>query len=411
METYRVRDYKLGEIRQRVERMNRRAAKLGLAPISIEVLSEDTVPVVYPVEHPLAGLPTGAVKVYSTIAFTGSAPVVSNHTFIARIEHHAEGNLLSKAPGVTEELPQYRSAPPKCEHCDSIRRRNDTFVLKTPEGTLKQVGRNCLADFLRTTDVAAAISLFTLLEDLVRHVRDDDEDSLGSFGRVTGFGVIEILAATASVIRHEGWVSSKAAREQEKCSTASRVEWLLSPTFGHMSDREVEERRTLTPTEGDYEEAKAVVAWAKGLTVRSDYDNNLKVACSLFHIEFRTVPLVASAVTSYRRTVERELAAKAVAKPVAGHFGELGKRYDLELTVKFVREWESDYGVTTLIAFEDTEGHLFKWKASGAHDVKPGERYRVKGTVKIHGDYKGVSETGLSRCVLTPVPADSTPNT
>jgi superfamily I DNA/RNA helicase len=45
-----------------------------------------------------------------------------------------------------------REAPPNCEHCHLLRRRNDTFVLENEAGDIKQVGRMCLQKFLPGED-------------------------------------------------------------------------------------------------------------------------------------------------------------------------------------------------------------------------------------------------------------------
>src|SRR3972149_3916096 len=55
--------------------------------------------------------------------------------------------ILRNVPG--ETLPEsWRRADQKCDHCGLIRKRNETFVVRHEDGTLKQIGRQCIADFL-----------------------------------------------------------------------------------------------------------------------------------------------------------------------------------------------------------------------------------------------------------------------
>jgi superfamily I DNA/RNA helicase len=63
------------------------------------------------------------------------------------ILHHKDGTVAHDMFG--EKIPDnFRSLGPNCEHCNVSRRRNDTFVLCSESGDLKQIGRTCLQKFL-----------------------------------------------------------------------------------------------------------------------------------------------------------------------------------------------------------------------------------------------------------------------
>ena len=54
--------------------------------------------------------------------------------------------LVRTAPGV--QMPeQYRTAPEKCDHCQTARRRTLTFVLQHEDGRTTQVGSTCINEF------------------------------------------------------------------------------------------------------------------------------------------------------------------------------------------------------------------------------------------------------------------------
>lgn len=81
------------------------------------------------------------------------------------------------------------------------------------------------------------------------------------------------------------------------------------------------------------------------------------------------------------------------------HVGEVGKRCDFEnLTVVRLRYFDSQYGVKTLLTFEDSRGNVLVWWASKQlDDVGEGDVVNIRGTVKKHGDYKGCPQTELQR--------------
>ena len=76
------------------------------------------------------------------------------------------------------------------------------------------------------------------------------------------------------------------------------------------------------------------------------------------------------------------------------------------VTVVNTRTFENDWGTTELVSMTDEAGNVFKWFASGGartndgDDVTEGETYTLVATIKGHGEYAGVKETNLNRCVL-----------
>lgn len=100
------------------------------------------------------------------------------------------------------------------------------------------------------------------------------------------------------------------------------------------------------------------------------------------------------------RKIAAEIAGKQAAANAAGHFGEVGKRYEITALVTNVKECLSDFGVTYLITMRGSEGHTFKTFASGAFaDVEKNSTVTFKGTVKSHGEWNGSKETTLTRCM------------
>lgn len=108
----------------------------------------------------------------------------------------------------------------------------------------------------------------------------------------------------------------------------------------------------------------------------------------------------------------------------SGHIGTVGER--LTVTAKYIRSasWEVNYGnkggkgwwgylseqTQYLHTFEDESGNVLVWKTTspiarevGDHyiDVNKGETVTVKGTVKEHGEYKGIKQTVLTRCKIS----------
>jgi len=113
----------------------------------------------------------------------------------------------------------------------------------------------------------------------------------------------------------------------------------------------------------------------------------------------------AAAEAALARLVEKdaERDARNADKVAAGHWGEVGKRAEVEVTVRSLRAFDGDYGTRWLCTMETAEGQTIKTWTSGAFvDVaiereKDGQPVRIKATVKDHGTYRDLPETTVSR--------------
>jgi hypothetical protein len=85
------------------------------------------------------------------------------------------------------------------------------------------------------------------------------------------------------------------------------------------------------------------------------------------------------------------------------HVGTVGERRDFDLTVRFVTDFETQFGITNVFVMEDVEGNVVVYKgagslynADGQFAVK-GDKISVKATVKEHGERDGVKQTIIAR--------------
>jgi hypothetical protein len=81
------------------------------------------------------------------------------------------------------------------------------------------------------------------------------------------------------------------------------------------------------------------------------------------------------------------------------YVGKVGDRIKgLEVTVTFVKQFESEWGVSTLHKFVDADGNEFTWFSS-SKVLELGEKYRMNAGIKKHEEYKEVKQTVLTRCM------------
>jgi hypothetical protein len=82
------------------------------------------------------------------------------------------------------------------------------------------------------------------------------------------------------------------------------------------------------------------------------------------------------------------------------YVGEIGGKFEGELTVYKVVTCETAYGESFLHLMQDAVGNQFTWFSSSNNlEIGP---VVLKGSIKDHKEYKGVKQTVLTRCKVRP---------
>jgi hypothetical protein len=316
-------------------------------------------------------------------------------------------NLLRRIPGSTEshDLAAYRAGDPgRCDHCDKIRRRTETFlVLSMETGEIKQVGRQCLAAFLGDKSYETIIRRLAWLDLLVDDRGPSGDEGEGSGGRWgdPNPDIETVLALTATAIRNDGWVSKTAARDRlDLNATADQVYALIHPPRGAEAIRlwKAEVAR-LAPQPADMEHAKAALSWVRSMSPRSDYDWSIYTVGRLDAVEH--MGIACSIVPAYDRVIGREIEqrTKRASMPASVHVGQVGEKIAITGTVERVFAMSGDWGTTTAITVVSPDGVVVEWMKSGIVDeVLAGRTVTMTGKVKKHGEFKGRAVTTLTRC-------------
>lgn len=331
----------------------------------------------------------------------GSTPLIDGWELVSVIDHTTDpeiGNIIRDVPG-KETPPEFRKVPPVCQHCNQFRRRNETFLL-LKDGQYKQVGRNCLADFCRSPEMAQQlIHAAEWLQSCLGYMSAAEEEGYGSHN-LSYYNLTLVISTTHCLTRQSGYVSKRAAEEEFRVSTSELVYDCLA---GRRKDAGLVEM-IKNHSQVDAEAANKAIEWIRakrGDESLSDYMHNLVVVCNQEQIPRKHFGLACSLIPTWMRAMNA--AEEQKIHKDSQHFGEVKKRYDLKLKVVGFAYLDGTFGVTTFMKLADDDGNIAIWKASGERDVKVGERYAVKATVKGHSEYKGVKQTELTRCKMEPL--------
>jgi len=271
-----------------------------------------------------------------------------------------------------------------CDHCGVSRQRKSVIIVEK-DGARKQVGKQCLKDYLGHE---APVSWFS------------DRDPFAEFGGYEGGGVeffslISDLTWAAAIVRVKGFVPAshydrRTTKALVSIATGKRpTDWAAAAEW--------DEVQALIDWEADGATAEAILAFARTLEGDTDYIQNVKavVGTDSVYYDPKYRGLVVSLAGVYARDVEKK--AREAADPVVeAEFGKVGEKVTVTLTAVSSRAFDSGFGTTYANTFTG-EGHRFKW-VTGTRSFETGEKVTMKGTIKGYDEWDGRKFTVLTRC-------------
>ena len=216
--TYEIFEANLGTLLIHAQKLNARLARIGAALAEVKITGTKDVP--------RRGQPNIVDRVL-TIEVNTVAPTSPNGwSFVAKIVHTPDGNIINHVPGSGEIPVGYREGATACDHCQTNRFRRDTYIVRRGSET-QQVGSSCLEEFLGTNPgmLCAAMELVVNL-----HGACDAAVKAGAplDRTVARFPLARYLAYVAELTLAEGrYITSKSGGDG---ATARRAYFMLFDT-------------------------------------------------------------------------------------------------------------------------------------------------------------------------------------
>lgn len=387
--TFHIPDENMSRFRATIERINRRAVKLGFAATSCKELDTYVKKGHYLDEN---NIRVEAMTTFHVIELEGEQPVLSGWRFLGKLEHlDMQGTNLIKG-----EVPkQFHSCPPNCDHCNKLRNRAETFILQNVEnGNLMQVGRSCLTDFFNSDDPMRHASFLQLMFGLKEELEEMEDYSFGMHS-ARAYEAIEALWTAAILIERQGWINPAKADELGCVSTGQLVRLVMTGT---------ESLHKITDSERQFaqEKAEKVLQWlSSDETAEQAADNtylhNLVVLAKTGSVDKKNLGLLGSAVVAYDRHLQKK--ENEALAGVSEHVGAVDEKIDsLPVTIVGTTLIPGNmYGDKTLYRFRDNDKNLLVWFCSGADIGHVGDRLHVNGTITEHSVYRDQKQTVLQR--------------
>ena len=419
--THTLYNHLAQDLVKKVEKANRRAKRLGLAPYTILVTEAEAEPIyldetrikswvrkdgvrLYPLDADGRAIRPDDYRARSTVTIGGATPQLpGGWEFVGIVTEDEIAGPMPKL--VTDQareldlnLSRFRDAETwnECEHCHTRRNRRKMFLLRSATGEIVRIGSTCIHAFLGLTVQIPMDRFGSILEGI------DDMEGEINWGSYTGgncYKITDVIALAYAVVKEFGWLNKENARLDRKPSTGERVEALL--TTRHPAGKE--ERNDLIDSV-PAETVRSVIEYARTIELNSEYARTLHSimfgpARDHQFVSSGNLRILASVIAGYSREQSRKAEAERIKDSV--HVGTVGKREVLgELEVVSTRWFDGFYGARQMVKFADHDGNILVWWNTGKADPKEGERYTVTAAVKEHSEYNGVKQTTITRCKL-----------
>lgn len=405
---WEVREERYADLVARFDKFTRRARKCRAAPPRFTVIHETI--------QEIGDEPDKEIVRFLYVVVEGEKPRLPGWTFLATIDHEDGENIIKSVPGSPNLPLEFRKALPVCHHCGTVRRRNATYVLRNDDGGFKQVGRNCLADFLGDGDLTSAVSSLEWWTEAVEMAEQSESTGGGTCGgrEYPLLWTDDVLARTQLAVEKFGWTSKAKSNYQTPATAALVAASFFLPVKNERD--EITFLRTTRPTPDQIAKAAKALEWARSIdeAVDNDYLYNLRTVARGEAIRSNRLGLLCSIPAAFDR--DTEMKSVASAPSISGHVGTIGKRETFAgCTLTRIGLPIESYmgGVNILLTFTDPNGNTIKWFKSGHNQVlnytddgeavmewQEGKTYNLAATPKAHSEYKGKKETLVNRVVV-----------
>jgi len=327
-----------------------------------------------------------------------------------------------------------------CDHCNTKRERKQLMLVRNKEtGEIKRVGTSCLFEYTNIRPelimkLYQTVETPTYGDPTIRHNLDQYDlfDFIVKAQRLFGYA--------GTYQKRRGWtlfygiflspIDESANRSIEGIVLDESKSYLLpfdygkdkASTYAMYSETQMkaEGLRSLPMSDEVSDVASEIISYCATLEGQSDFERNLRIIAQNGVVTKKNSGLAASMWFVWNRAVEegkieslfgtppRESDEDSVPENLSFHLGEIGERIEFTGVLMRKSSRESQWGMTHLLVFQTIddgnypEGCEVVWWASTSKRLPDvGETIKVRGTVKKHGEFKGVQNTSIGRGHLT----------
>lgn len=330
--------------------------------------------------------------------------IVNGWALVCVIEHTNYGNIIRVINDTIEVPKYYRSIQPYCEHCNTNRRRKETFLLfNQSSNTYKLVGRSCLKDFL-----GVDVCHFGYIHSIVSELEDKQNYNYESNGFIKYINSFDYLCVVNECIRMFGFISKTKSEEECQEATSQMALRYLEENFLDEKERIKLDDKNYCPDNKENMNSVKMALEAietyedKGMT---DYINNLKCVSKMEYVQKKHIGILASLMAWHYKELDKIRKQKEQKEykdrqKQSQFVGKVGDKIHLEnAQLKMLTSFDGQYGTTHLYQITSNT-NIFIWFTTKFID---NGNYVIDGAVKDHKLYEDVKQTIITRCKVAKI--------
>ncbi len=346
--------------------------------IEKEVIKTSTIGLKYPV----------TVCVYD---ITVKLPVVKwkGYEYVATLKKEcgdeAENQVFSARPE-EECFDAYFKKEFHCDHCSTRRFRKTVHLFRNKDGKELMIASTCSKEYFGINVANKICNLFSFLSK--GNIGTSFEEVFNKFWKKSSpFNKEMFCKLCYGIITRDGHYVKGG-------ETTAEANNYMSLTFNGVNESSKFELDKILKLAEKFDFNKMVEYW-KSKTDGEVFTNNVCVALGMYQPQHG---YLAWAVFDYMKNVE------GFGKPVlmtnSQHIGTVGERITTEAKISNIRGMETSWGFTSLVEMLDKDNNILNWWTSKDIGAAKGDIVNVTGTVKDHGEFRGVKNTTLKNCKM-----------
>lgn len=383
--TYCVTGSGLSQVRENVERANKRLERAGIDE-RFEVIVDSS-------RDDVVG---GELTTVNNIHL--NTPVISydGWDFIGKREVTAEGDVLVR--GRDEDLDDVEAFGDSivCDHCGRRQNRSKTYVVRDRDGQTLQVGSTCVQNFLGVRPEGLWSLDVSMLADVDILDDEDDNFAIHSGSAAGAVPTRQVIAAALA--------ASDSGRNWQPSGSPT-------PTARLVRDM-VEKGWKGSEGERKNPDIDKVLDAARNVEGDSEYARGLRLLAGSEIVAPKHLGLIASAVTVWRRNEEKAERERNAPEPPAQRWaGSVGdKMKGRKARIISCREFEAPNYMTgeperrRAVTLRDERNHQIVWFTSSRAELpEPGTNVEFSGgtvSKQRHNDRLDADETVVTRAKL-----------
>lgn len=410
--------------RKEVKRLNKKANRLQLPEITLRDMGKENVTQtrLVVIQHDNAMGERFEEEKYRTVPievtrFEMHVPDLEEYRWelIGSITPTDEGIPFVDIHKYRDEInPEDYTDATHCDHCKTKRIRNLTYLVRHKDDHhIEQVGRNCLKDYVGHEGLLKLEFQDLLVS--VFGIGDDDFIFPESYGQRkmevvdvrTVIATAELIAEVDSWRNNAYWdnpytgfrevaspgthrIAASIVKGEYKSEKMLDWKWISLDALNRI--------RSLTSEDPIWKKVDEIISEIQDLEVPEDNDflANLSYCSQFKSIPSKKASLIGYAGQFLRNKKERE--EREAKKAQMKFLGTVGERTIFEnLTCTRINSFDTDYGVSYLHTFEDSEGNVLIW-FTNQEQFKEGQTgINLKARIKEHKYYRDAPQTVLTR--------------